>query len=75
LSIFAINHSDQQHSFYAFVRDRSVEEAAHREQELRAREATAVMNVGQKLIEDVPLDDFIQFCRKRCLDSTFPVFA
>ncbi|MEQ5829331.1 PAS domain S-box protein [Sulfitobacter sp. NFXS29] len=68
LSIFAINHSDQQHSFYAFVRDRSVEEVAQREQELRAREATAVMNVGQKLIEDVPLDDFIQFCLDEVCD-------
>ncbi|NKX40454.1 GAF domain-containing protein [Rhodobacteraceae bacterium R_SAG2] len=68
LSIFAVSLSDQQHSFYAFVRDRSVEEKALRAQKLRTREAKAVMNIGQKLIEDVPLDDFIQFCLDEVCD-------
>ncbi|WP_417525330.1 sensor histidine kinase [Marinovum sp.] len=49
-------------SFYAFIRSMVVEEAARRQQELRAREGEALLAVAQKLLDDVSLDDFTQFC-------------
>ena len=62
LSIFATGASSDQRMFYAFVRDRSEEEAFHYEQEMRVREASAIMRVGQKLVEDISLEEFIRFC-------------
>tara|TARA_R100000935_G_scaffold13666_1_gene27325 strand:- start:3868 stop:5409 length:1542 start_codon:yes stop_codon:yes gene_type:complete len=68
LSIFATGASDDQRMFYAFVRDRSEEDAFQSEQEMRVREASAIMRVGQKLIEDISLDEFTQFCLKEVCD-------
>lgn len=62
LSIFAMKDGDKAPHFYAFIRSLIAEESARRDQELRVIEAEAVMKIGQKLIEDVSLDEFIQFC-------------
>jgi PAS domain S-box-containing protein len=48
--------------FYAFIRSREAEEAAARAQEFRAREGQALLAVAQKLLDDVSLDEFTQFC-------------
>lgn len=68
LSIFATGAPNDQHMFYAFVRDRSEEETLRYEQEMRVSEANAIMRVGQKLIEDIPLDEFIRFCLSEICD-------
>ncbi|WP_370162225.1 PAS domain S-box protein [Limimaricola soesokkakensis] len=62
LSIFPMKSSSRARVFYAFISSRASEEAFRREQDLRAREADAVMKIGQKLIEDVSLEEFTRFC-------------
>ncbi|MDD9742902.1 MULTISPECIES: GAF domain-containing protein [Marinovum] len=59
LSIFPMR---EERCFYAFIRSMVAEEAARREQEFRAREADALLAVAQKLLDDVSLDEFTQFC-------------
>lgn len=68
LSIFATGASNDQRMFYAFVRDRSEEENLRYEQEMRVREASVVMRVGQKLIEDISLNEFTRFCLSEVCD-------
>ena len=62
LSIFPMNEQNREPMFYAFIRSLRAEERFNREQELRAREAEAVMAIGQKLIDDVSLEEFTLFC-------------
>ena len=62
LSIFPMNGAGREPVFYAFIRSRASEEAFRREQDLRSREADAIMKIGQKLIGDVSLEEFTQFC-------------
>lgn len=62
LSIFPMNGTDHAPVFYAFIHSRAAEEAYRHEQDLRGREADAIMKIGQKLIEDVSLEEFTQFC-------------
>ncbi|WP_138933261.1 PAS domain S-box protein [Roseovarius arcticus] len=44
------------------ARDITLRHVAEERQELRAREGDALLAVSQKLLEDVSLDEFIQFC-------------
>ncbi len=62
LSIFPMHEQDREPMFYAFIRSLRAEERFNREQKLRAREAEAVMAIGQKLIEDASLEEFTLFC-------------
>ncbi len=62
LSIFPMKDSDENSSFYAFIRSLANEEAHRREQELRAREAEVLLEVAQKLLEDISLEEFTEFC-------------
>ncbi len=69
LSIFPMPGDGGERIFYAFIRSMAAEEAARRAQDLRAREGEALLAVAQKLLEDVSLDEFTQFC----LDSVCAV--
>lgn len=62
LSIFAMGEDQGGEAFYAFIRSLVGEQEYRRAQKLRAREADAVMNIGRKLLEDVSLEDFTQYC-------------
>ena len=62
LSIFPMVGADSALMFYAFIRSLKPEQTFLREQELRASEANALMKIGQKLIEDVSLEQFTKFC-------------
>lgn len=68
LSIFPMQGEDGTVSFYAFIRSLQLEEAVRHEQEARAREGTALLEVAQKLLDDVSLDDFTQFCLQTVCD-------
>ncbi|MBB3710916.1 PAS domain S-box-containing protein [Limimaricola variabilis] len=62
LSIFPMPGDGGGRIFYAFIRSMAAEESARRAQELRAREGEALLAVAQKLLDDVSLDEFTQFC-------------
>ena len=62
LSIFPIQNDGGGVSFYAFIRSLVLEESVRHEQESRAEESKALLAVAQKLLDDVSLDDFTQFC-------------
>lgn len=62
LSIFPMSQPGRASMFYAFIRSLVAEETFHREQILRASEAETIMAIGQKLIEDVTLEEFTHFC-------------
>lgn len=62
LSIFPMPSEGSARIFYAFIRSMAAEEAARRAHELRAREGEALLAVAQKLLDDVSLDEFTQFC-------------
>jgi len=61
LSIFAVHDQGQPAVFYAFIRSLELEAAFQRSQELRASEATLLLNLGLKLIDDTPFDDFARY--------------
>ncbi len=62
LSILPMPEQDAKTTFYAFIRSLAREESFRREQVLRAMEADTLLKIGQKLIEEVPLEDFTRFC-------------
>jgi len=62
ISIFPMPQDGGGRTFYAFIRSLVAEEQARREQELRAREAEALLAVAERLLDEVSLDEFTQFC-------------
>lgn len=62
LAIFPMPNEGGEQIFYAFIRSMVAEEAARRAHELRAREGKALLAVAQKLLDDVSLNEFTQFC-------------
>ncbi|MSU88171.1 PAS domain S-box protein [Rhodobacteraceae bacterium 2CG4] len=62
LSIFPMKEDGGRRIFYGFMRSLAAEVRHRREQELRTREAEILLQVADKLLEDISFEDFTLFC-------------